>query len=96
MSNKVAVLSALARMNETPENVARSLRNFQRSAQAFSSNHPRLIDEHPDQWVAVSDSDVVAHGDNLDTVLRQVDRKGLRRSDVIVRFIERTRRTLIL
>lgn len=96
MSNKAAVLSALAQMNERPDNTARSLRKFQRSAHVLSSNQPRLINEYPDQWVAVSDSTVVAHGKNLDNILRQVDRKGFRRSDVIVRFIERTQRTLIL
>lgn len=96
MSNKAAVLSALAQMNERPESTARSLRKFQRSARALSSNQPRLIDEHPDEWVAVSNSTVVAHGNSLDAVLRQVDRKGVNRSDVIVRFIERTQRTLIL
>ena len=96
MSNKAAVLSALAEMNERPDNTARSLRRFQRTAHVLSSNQPRLINEYPDQWVAVSESTVVAHGKSLDDVLRKVDRKGVRRSDVIVRFIERTQRTLIL
>lgn len=96
MSNKAAVLSALAQMNERPDSAARSLRKFQRSAWILSSNQPRLIDEYPDQWVAVSDSTVVAHGKNLDTILRQVEKKGIHRSDVIVRFIERAQRTLIL
>lgn len=96
MSNKAAVLSALAQMNERPESAARSLSKFQRSALILSRNQPRLIDEYPDQWVAVSDSTVVAHGKNLDTILRQVEKKGFHRSDVIVRFIEREQRTLIL
>ncbi len=96
MSNKAAVLSALVEMNERPDNTARSLRRVQRTADVLSSNQPRLINEYPDQWVAVSDSTVVAHGKSLDNVLRKVDRKGVRRSDVIVRFIERTQRTLIL
>ena len=96
MSNKAAVLSALAEMNERPDNTARSLRRFQRTAHVLSSNQPRLINKYPDQWVAVSESTVVAHGKSLDSVLRKVDRKGVRRSDVIVRFIERTQRTLIL
>ena len=96
MSNKAAVLSVLAQMDERPDNAARSLREFQRSAHVLSSNQPGLIDEYPDQWIAVSDGTVVAHGENLNNVLRQVDKKDVRRSDVIVRFIERTQRTLIL
>ena len=96
MGNKAAILTALAQMNERPETAARSLREFQRSARVLSSNQPRLIDEYPDQWVAVSDGTVVAHGNSLNKVLRKVDKKGVCRSDVIVRFMERTQRTLIL
>ena len=91
-----AVLRALASLDEHPNNTALSLRKFQHSSQVLSGNHPRLIDEYPDQWVAVISSDVVAHGKTLKHVLRQVDKKGLSRSDVIVRFIERTKRTLVL
>ena len=96
MGNKAAILTALAQMNERPETAARSLREFQRSERVLSSNQPRLIDEYPDQWIAVSDGTVVAHGHRLDKVLRQIDQKGIHRFEVIVRFMERTQRTLIL
>ena len=96
MSNKAAILETLAQMNERPEAAARSLREYQKSARVLSSNQPRLIDEYPDQWVAVSDSNVIANGANLKNVLQQVDRKGFNRSDILIRFIERTQRTLIL
>lgn len=89
-------MNVLAQMNERPESAVRSLHNFERSAHVLSNNQPRLIDEYPDQWVAVSEGAVVANGETLDAVLRQVDKKGLTRSDVIVRFIERTQRTLVL
>jgi hypothetical protein len=96
MNDKVAVLSALAQMKESPNSTARSLREFRRSARLLSGDQPRLIDEYPDQWVAVSDNSVIAHGKALETVLHQLDKKGVQRADVIVRFIERTKRTLVL
>lgn len=96
MTNKTAVLTALRDMNEHPRDTARSLRKFHRAARVLSDNQPGLIDQYPDQWVAVSDGAVVAHGDDLNRVLRQVDRAGIPRSDIIVRFLERTQRTLIL
>ena len=96
MSNKAEVLSALAQMNERPDEAVRSLREFERSARALSSNQPRLIDEYPDQWVAVADGTVIVHEKSLDEVLWKVDKKGFRRSEVIVRFLERTQRTVIL
>lgn len=96
MSKKVAVMSALTQMGENPKTMARSLRAFQRSARVFSNNHPRLIDEYPNQWVAVANSTVMAHGNTLNQVLKQVDAEGISRADVIVRYIDRAKRTLIL
>ncbi len=96
MNNKAVVMSVLTQMNEDPSGMAQSLRAFQRSARVLSDSHPRLIDEYPDQWVAVADRTVMAHGDTLEQVLAQLDAENISRADVIVRFIERTQRTLIL
>ncbi len=96
MSNKAAVMSVLTQMSEHQSAMAESLRAFQRSARVLSDSHPRLIDEYPDKWVAVTDSTVKAHGDTLEQVLAQIDAQGVPRADVIVRFIERKQRTLIL
>lgn len=96
MSNKAFIMGVLKQMNEHPSKMAQSLRAFQRSARVLSDSHPRLIDEYPDQWVAVADSTVMAHGNTLEQVLTQIDAEGISHGDVIVRFIERTQRTLIL
>ena len=86
MSNKAVVLQGLAQMNERPDEAAHSLREFQHSARVLSNNQPRLIDQYPDQWVAVSGTTVIAHDEALEDLLRKVDAEDLRRSDVIVRF----------
>lgn len=96
MTAKGSIMSVLARMNEHPEAISKSLKSFDRAARILSSKQPRLIDEYPEQWVAVTDSRVLAHGDSLEDVLRQVDAAGVSRADVIVRYIERKLRTLIL
>ena len=96
MSNKAVVMDVLTRMNEHPSAMARSLRTFQRSARVLSDSHPHLIDEYPNQWVAVADGSVMAHGDTLEQVLTRIDAEDISRADVIIRFMERPRRTLIL
>ena len=96
MTKSAFVADVLAKMNEHPSDIAQSLNAFQRSAHVLSDTHPRLIDEYPNQWVAVTGNAVMAHGDTLEDVLSQIDAEGVSRSDVIVRFIERTQRTLIL
>lgn len=96
MINKISVMNALKQMDESSKDIAQGLRAFQKSASVLSSDHPRLIDEFPDQWVAVTDSTVLAHGETLEGILQQIDARGIASSDVIVRFIERSHRTLIL
>ena len=96
MSEKAFIVDALSKMKERKGDIASSLEEFQRSSHVLSDDHPRLIDEYPDQWVAVAEGAVVAHGETLEHVLARVDSKKISRADVIVRFIERTNRTLIL
>ena len=79
-----------------PREVARQLRSFQRAARVLSSHHPRLIDRYPNQWVAVHKGGVQATGRSLRSLLSKVDSAGLPRHEVIVRFIDRNQRTLIL
>ena len=79
-----------------PREVDRQLQDFRRAARVFSSRHPRLIDEYPNQWVAVYRGKVKAHGSTLNSVVSQVDKLGLPRESVVVRFIDRSQRTLIL
>jgi hypothetical protein len=79
-----------------PKQVARELRGFQKTAQVLSSRYPRLVERYPRQWVAVHDGTVKAHAKTLDALLKQVDRKRLPRGQIIVRYIDKTQRTMIL
>jgi len=79
-----------------PRSVARELRAFRRTAKVLSSRTPRLIDEYPKQWVAIHKARVRAHAGTLQSLLAQVEEKGLPRGQVIVRYIDRTQRTMIL
>ena len=96
MSNKAMIINALAQMNQHPNAVSRSLRAFQRSERALSNEHSRLINEYLDQWVAVANRTVIAHGESLEQVLADVDATDTPRANVIVRFIERVQRRLVL
>ncbi len=80
----------------SPESIRQDLEEFRESALALSADHPRLIDEYREEWVAVHRGEVVAHGRTMAAVLKQVDAAGLPRSKIIVRFITEDPRTLIL
>ncbi len=79
-----------------PEAVASELAEFQKTVRALSSNHPRMIDKYPRQWVAIYRGKVRATGNSLEDVLTEMDEKGLPRERTVVRFIEKNHRTMIL
>ena len=80
----------------SPKDVACELQSFRRAARVLSSNHPRLIDLYPKQWVAVHRGKVRASGKTFRSVMTQVDEKRLPRGSIIVRYIDRNHRTMIL
>ena len=79
-----------------PRRVDQELRRFRKSTEVLSSRHARLVERYPKQWVAVLGGRVVAHAKTFDRLMAQVDKKKLPRSQVIVRYIETTQRTMIL
>lgn len=78
-----------------PEHEATELERFRRVAKTLSEDHPRFIDEYPQKWVAVADGTVVT-ADTLDELLAEVDRRAIPRERLMVRFIDRDERVLVL
>jgi len=76
--------------------IKKSLKAFSKSARVLSSDRPRMIDKYPDQWVAVGQGGVLAHGKSIEAVLKKIDKMGIDRADIIVRLIEKNLRTFIL
>jgi hypothetical protein len=88
-------LSAKA-LGATPKQIGHELRMFSRAARVLSSDHPRLIDKHPKEWVGVYNGKVCAVDKTFNGLLRQLKRGGLSPSDVIIRYIDASGRKLIL
>ena len=78
-----------------PEDIARELQSFRKSAMLPSSRSARLINTCENQWIAVYRGETVAYGDTLPQVLEWIDKEGIPRGDVAVRYIDRKPRTLI-
>jgi hypothetical protein len=91
----------MARLNEkmlgaTPKQISRELRTFSRAARLLSSNHPRLVDKHPKEWVGLHDGEVCATSKSLSGLVRQLKQKGLSPGEAIIRYIDTSGRKLIL
>ena len=83
-SGKVTNRKSVIDLIRDPRQVDRELRSFQRTALILSSDHPRLIDEYPRQWIAAYRGKVRAAGSTLDSVLAQVESQGIPKQHVIV------------
>jgi hypothetical protein len=83
-------------LGATPKQVDRELRTFSRAARLLSSDHPRLIDEHPMEWVGIYDGKVRATAKSLRALLSQLKKHGLRPNEAIIRYIDTSGRKLIL
>jgi hypothetical protein len=79
-----------------PADVAKELQAFQRSAKALSSDRPRMIDQYPNQWIAVQEGRVKANAKTFETLMAEVEKKKLPRRNLIIRFIDTSERTMIL
>ena len=79
-----------------PVAVDREIQEFRQTAQVLSSQHPRMIEEYPKQWIALYQEEVVARASTFKVLMAQIDERNLPRQNVVVRFIDRNQRTMIL
>jgi hypothetical protein len=88
--------ASLAALIGDPKAVYRELENFRKAAAVLSSQQPRMIEQYPKQWIAVYEGQVRAVADTLRELLALVDEKQLPREHIVVRFVDRDQRTMIL
>jgi hypothetical protein len=93
---KLSEKEALRQLGGTPAQIAAELHSYAKAAQVLSSDHPRLIDEHPLQWVGVYQGRVAASGATLQSLMSQLEKDHIPAEKTIVRFIDKEERTLIL
>jgi hypothetical protein len=80
----------------TPKQMDRELRSFSRAARLLSSDHPRLIDQYPNQWVGIHDGSIRASAKSFGALIAQLRKRGLSPNDTIIRYIDTSGRKLIL
>jgi hypothetical protein len=88
-------LSAKA-LGATAKQIDSELRVFSRAARLLSSNHPRLIDKHPKEWVGLYDGKVCATAKSFNGLVQKLKSRGLSPKDTIIRYIDTSGRKLIL
>jgi hypothetical protein len=85
-----------SQLGATPKQMDRELRAFSRAARVLSSDHPRLIDKHPKEWVGLHDGKVQATAKSFASLISKLKKQGLPPSEAIIRYIDTSGRMLIL
>jgi hypothetical protein len=93
LAKKKAIASHLG---ATPRQMDRELRTFSRAARLLSSDYPRLIDEHPNEWVGLHDGKVCATAKSFRALVSKLKKQGVPPNETIIRYIDASGRKLIL
>lgn len=94
--SKMSRKAVLACLGASPDAIGAALAEFSETARILSSDHPRLIDAHPQQWIGVFDGAVTASAPDQHSLMKQLASKNVPPSQTIVRFIDRNQKTFIL
>ena len=79
-----------------PKAVDAGLQKFRNDTRVLSSKRANLIAKYPKRWVAIYDGKVQANARNLSQLLAIVDNLNLPREGIVVRYIDRNLRRMIL
>jgi len=88
--------SASERLGASPKQISKELRVFSRAARLLSSNRPRLIAKHPNEWVGLYKGTVCASDSSFDGLMEKLKSQGVPPKDAIIRYIDTSGRKLIL
>ena len=86
----------IAKIIGDPKRLDAELREFSKSAALLSSKQAHLIKDYSKRWVAVYKGAVKADGRSLNQVLAKVDELKVPRGSVLIRYIDRNLRRMIL
>ena len=83
-------------LGASPKQIDQELRAFSRAARILSSNRPRLIEQHPKEWVGLYNGKVSATAKSLRGLVTKLKKRGLSPNDAMIRYIDTSERLLIL
>lgn len=76
--------------------VQEGLERYRADALYFERERPRLLEQHPDSWVAVYHQQVVGVAKSLPVLIAQLKRRGIPRDKAFVEYVAEQEALLIL
>lgn len=69
------------------EEFKRKRDQFSRDLAFIDENRDKLLEDYEENWVAVYESKIVAHGKHYNNVLSQLERSDLLEEQVVIKFL---------
>ena len=80
----------------TPESHQASIARFQQDVDYFESRYEELLQQFPEQWVAILNRTVVGNDTNLDRLLSRLDSEGIPIEKALIEHVTAEEDVLIL
>ena len=72
------------------------LQRFKRATAYYEAHREELLEQYPEQWVAIFNQQVVGASPDFDQLLDDIEGKGVRVGQVLVEYLTRKDELLIL
>ena len=72
------------------------LQRFKRDTAYYEAHREELLEQYPEQWVAIFNQQVVGASPDFDQLLDDIEGKGVRVGQVLVEYLTRKDELLIL
>ena len=86
----------LAELIGDPQRLDAELQKFRKDTKLLSSKRMNFIAKYPKRWIAIYDGQVQADARSLKQILTKVDEMQLPREGVVIRYVDRNLRRMIL
>jgi hypothetical protein len=86
----------LAEIIGDPQRLDAELQKFRKDTKLLSSKRMNFIAKYPKRWIAIYDGQVRADARSLKQILTKVDELQLPREGVVIRYVDRNLRRMIL
>ncbi len=72
------------------------LREFSSRVRALDAIRPELTERYPNKWVVMHKEEIAVIADSLESLLEEMDRRGIPRKGAVIEFMDTEHRTMIL
>jgi len=93
-----AVLDVHRTINDAggEERIELEIREYEEDVKYLQSIRQELLRHYLDQWVAIKDKSIVGNAHSINDLRKQLDKKGIKQNDIVINFIAKEKKAMLL